>query len=126
MVLGHAVFHCEVGRTLAGVIGAPACIAAIAEGSRLALPDDVSAHRAFAGSIQYSGRADRSADAAFPEGKMPVYLVNGSADPMAPPATLDEFCETYPWIEMQQGEEAVAFAFFGHWGEVFGLINRPV
>lgn len=106
------------------VIGNDECLAAIVEGSRFALSDDASAHRAFAETIRYFGRSDWAADVAFAEGRVPVYLVNGSADPMTPPETLREMQQMYPWIEMHIHDGAGEFVFFRHWRDVLRLASR--
>lgn len=106
------------------VLANPEARTAILNGSRFALSDGVSAHAAFSELILYFGRPEWSADVRFAEGRVPIYLVNGSKDPMVRPEALDEIALVYPWIDITVYDGAGEFVFFQYWPDVLDVVER--
>ncbi|WP_223632778.1 alpha/beta fold hydrolase [Rhodobacter sp. TJ_12] len=114
------------------VLQDPAARAAILDGTRIALSPRHLAHRAYAQEMRAFASGDWSDSVAAARGRFPVTFINGATDPIAPPETIAEFREDYPWINFELHENAGQFVFFSHWPRLFAHLSaqaappRPV
>ena len=89
---------------------------AMVTGSEVALSDDHSAHDAFSQEIvQQTWDWSASVDACR---HLPVISFNGAQDPQAPPDTVNEWEQRFPWVDMRRVEDAGQLIFFARWREV--------
>ncbi|SIS78471.1 alpha/beta fold hydrolase [Phaeovulum vinaykumarii] len=95
---------------------------AILNGTRVTLSPRHLAHRAYAQEMREFARGDWGGAVAGARGRLPVHFVNGATDPIAPPETIAEFREDYPWISFEMHEAAGQFIFFSHWPRLFAVL----
>ncbi|RAP41918.1 hypothetical protein BYZ73_08180 [Rhodovulum viride] len=96
----------------------------ILAGTRVALSPRHLAHRAYAQEMREFARGDwTEAVEAVRNRRLPVRFVNGTTDPIAPPETVQEFREDYPWIDFELHDDAGQFIFFSHWPRLFHALE---
>ena len=94
---------------------------AMITGSEVSLSADHSAHVAFANECVAQQR-DWS-DMVRAASDVPTVFFSGRQDPMAPPATLEEWREAFPSIDFRSCPEAGGLVFFSRWREIVELAD---
>lgn len=95
----------------------------ILTGTRIALSPRHLAHRAYAQEMREFALGDWKSAVEATRNHLPVHFVNGATDPIAPPDTVQEFREDYPWIAFEMHEDAGQFIFFSHWQRLFPALE---
>ncbi|ARE38845.1 Transcriptional regulator, LuxR family/hydrolase, alpha/beta fold family [Rhodovulum sp. P5] len=99
---------------------------AILTGTRVAVSPRHLAHRAYAQEMCEFARGDWKRAVQATRDTIPVRFINGATDPIAPPETVAEFREDYPWITFEVHEDAGQFIFFSHWSRLFPALADTV
>ncbi|PTV96482.1 pimeloyl-ACP methyl ester carboxylesterase [Rhodobacter aestuarii] len=102
----------------------PAAREAILDGTRVALSPRHLAHKAYAQEMRIFARGDWRPAVEAARDRFPVIFINGTTDPIAPPETIAEFREDYPWIDFELYENAGQFVFFSHWSRLFARLSE--
>lgn len=99
-----------------------AALEALVAGSEVALGPGVDAHGPFARQV-IARAAEPWADRLRAlEGRLPVYALQGRDDPYCPPDTLAEMRAAYPWVQIEEIENAGELLLFSHWRRALALI----
>jgi len=104
------------------VMNDPAAREAILAGTRVAVSPRHLAYRAYAQEMREFARGEWKPAVEATRNRLPVYFINGTTDPIAPPETVEEFREDYPWITFELHEDAGQFVFYSHWPRLFAAL----
>lgn len=94
---------------------------AMLAGSEVAIGARISAHQAFADECL---EAERDWSALLRGCPLPIVLLQGDQDPMAPEATVREVVGSYPALEVRFVSGAGQLLFFSEWGMALDVLER--
>lgn len=103
-------------------IADPEVLEALVIGSEVALAKGVSAHRPFARQVTARVAEPWADRLRALEGRLPVHALQGTDDPYCPPETLAEMRAAYPWMQIEDVENAGELLLFSHWRRAFEMI----
>lgn len=102
----------------------PEVFDAMVTGSEVALSATHSAHEGFARTVLGMQSTDWSEDVHRARGLCPVIFFNGLQDPEVPAATLQEFQQTYDWIDYRVYADAGQLIFYQQLPEILRNIEN--